>query len=188
MNPRHSRGIILALAYLTAIVFSNWLVNAVGIVPVGFGLMAPAAAYVIGLIMVLRDLTQDQLGPYWAYLAMLIGTGLSFIFSPQVAIAAAAAFLISETADQLVYTPLRRKSIIVAVLASNTVGIIADSFIFVWIAFGTTDFVAGQIWAKALSTVAVVILLKLIYRHRTTIRPAYLIAKDQKRTSEGIPA
>lgn len=73
-------------------------------------------------------------------------------------------------------------------LASNTVGIIADSFIFVWIAFGTTDFVAGQIWAKALSTVAVVILLKLIYRHRTTIRPAYLIAKDQKRISEGIPA
>lgn len=180
-RSRYIHGAIYICVYLTTIILSAWLVNTVGVVPVGFGLYAPAAAYVVGVTMVFRDLTQDQLGPRFAYGAMLVGTLLSVIVSPLIAFAAGMAFLVSETLDQLVYTPVRKVSLVWAVLLSNAVGIIADSLIFTQLAFGSTEYAPGQIWAKIVSTIIVVLVLKLIYRKRTTVRPIYLQARDMKK-------
>lgn len=180
-KSRYIHGAIYICIYLTTIILSAWLVNTVGVVPVGFGLYAPAAAYVVGVTMVFRDLTQDQLGPRFAYGAMLVGTLLSVIVSPLIAFAAGMAFLVSETLDQLVYTPVRKVSLVWAVLLSNAVGIIADSLIFTQLAFGSTEYAPGQIWAKIVSTIIVVLVLKLIYRKRTTVRPIYLQARDMKK-------
>lgn len=183
INPgtkaRHRRGAIYVSIYLATIVASATLVTYIGVIPVGLGLMAPAGAYVIGVTMVFRDLAQDQLGPRWTYAALLVGTLLSVLVSPAIAFAAAVAFLVSETLDQLTYTPLRKRSLIIAVLASNAVGIVADSLLFTQLAFGTIEYAPGQIWAKAVSTVVAVVVLKLIYRRRTTATPAYLLARDQ---------
>lgn len=177
-NHRHRKGTIYALAYLATIILAAWMVAHIGPVPVGFGLYAPAAAYTVGITMVLRDLTQDQLGPWPTYAALIAGTILSALVSPGIALAAAAAWLVSETLDQLVYTPLRKRSLVVAVIASNVVGIIADSTIFLWLAFGNLAYFPGQVWAKLVATLAAVVVLKLIYRHRTSHLPAYLVARQ----------
>lgn len=176
-RSRMVRGYVYLTVYLVSIVVAAALVAYVGVVPVGLGLVAPAGAYVIGLTMVFRDLTQDQLGPWRTYAGLVAGTILSAFISPTIAVAAAVAFLVSETLDQLTYTPLRRKSLVLAVVASNVVGIVADSLLFTWLAFGSTEYAPGQMWAKAVSTVAAVVVLKAIYRRRTTHLPAYLVAK-----------
>lgn len=179
-NTRQQKGLALAAAYLATIVIAAWLVVTVGIVPVGFGLYAPAAAYVVGLTMTLRDLTQDQLGPKATYLAMIGATILSALLSPQVALASAGAFFASETLDFLVYTPIRKRGhLITAVLLSNTVGIAADSFIFLRLAFGNLDYFAGQCWAKIVGTIVAIIILKIVYRNRTDMTPTYLREKAQ---------
>lgn len=176
---RHTRGTLFVIAYLTSIVLAAWLVVHVGVVPVGLGLVAPAAAYVVGVTMVLRDLAQDQIGPRWTYVAMVAATALSAIVSPTVAVASALAFIASETLDMLVYTPIRRTGrIITAVLASNVVAIVADSAIFLSVAFGDLSFFWGQAWAKAVSTVAVALVLTFIYRNRKDKRPAYVVGKE----------
>lgn len=178
MNTRILSGVLYATGYLASIVLAAVAVEKIGPVPVGFGLVAPAGAYVIGVTMVLRDLTQDKIGPRWTGLAMLVGAALSVFVSPALALAAAAAFVVSEAADMAVYTPLRKKSLVGAVLASNAVGIILDSFIFLYIAFGSMEFFAGQAWAKAGSTVLVIVVLKLIYRGRASQAPAYIQARE----------
>lgn len=182
VNPstlaRHRLGALYVTVYLVTIVASAALVAYVGVVPVGLGLMAPAGAYVVGVTMVFRDLAQDQLGPRWTYAALLVGTLLSVLVSPSIAFAAAVAFLVSETLDQLTYTPLRKHSLVIAVLASNAVGIVVDSLLFTQLAFGSTEFAVGQIWAKAVATIVAVVVLKLIYRRRTTDTPAYLLARQ----------
>jgi len=60
----------------------------------------------------------------------------------------AAAFLLSESADLLVYTPLQRRGLVLAVLASSLVGLIVDSVLFLSLAFGSLDHLAGQIVGK----------------------------------------
>ncbi len=57
--------------------------------------------------------------------------------------------LLSEFADFAVYTPLARRRLVVAVLASSMVGLMVDSIVFLWLAFGSLDFLLGQIVGKA---------------------------------------
>lgn len=174
-SSRYWKGAGWAALYVGSIVLAAYLVATYGPVPVGLGLYAPAGAYVIGVTMVLRDLTQDQLGPRWTYAAILIGTGLSAAISPAVAVASAVAFLGSETLDMLVYTPLRaRGRIVTAILSSNLVGTIADSVLFLLIAFGSLEFFAGQVWAKLLSTALAALVVGLLHMGRQDKRPAYL--------------
>lgn len=66
---------------------------------------------------------------------ILLGAALSFVVSdPFIALASAVAFLASEALDLLVYTPLRGKGYVRAAAASNVVGAVADTFLFLWIA------------------------------------------------------
>jgi hypothetical protein len=64
-------------------------------------------------------------------------------------IASTAAFLLSEFADFAVYTPLARRRLVLAVFASSLVGLVVDSIVFLWLAFGSLAFLEGQIVGKA---------------------------------------
>lgn len=176
---RYWRGAGWAALYVGSIVLAAYLVTSYGAVPVGLGLYAPAGAYVIGVTMVVRDLTQDQLGPKWTYAAILVGTGLAAVVSPTVALASAIAFLGSETVDMLVYTPLRvRGHVVPAILASNLVGTIVDSVLFLLIAFGSLEFLAGQVWAKLVSTALAALVVGVLHSRKRDKKPAYLLARE----------
>lgn len=159
------------VAYIATVVLANVAVLRWGLVPVGFGLVAPAGVYFAGLAFTLRDLTQDALGRKWVLAAILIGAGLSALFSPALALASAIAFLVSELLDFAVYTPLREKRWLTAVTASNIVGAVADSAIFLWLAFGSLAFLPGQVWGKLLMTALAVCVLAL-YRSHAHKQPA----------------
>src|SRR5262245_6637486 len=146
---------IWLLAYITTIYAANWLIVTFGPVPVGFGLMAPAGVYAAGLAFTLRDAVQERLGRAWAVAAILIGAALSGWLSGQLAVASGVAFLVSELADFAVWTPLRRRSVAWALVASNVVGLTLDSALFLWLAFGSWEYLAGQIVGKAWMTLLV---------------------------------
>ena len=180
-SSRYLKGAGWGSLYVASIVLAAYLVATLGVVPVGLGLYAPAGAYVIGVTMVLRDLTQDQLGPRWTYAAILLGTGLAAAISPAVAVASAVAFLGSETLDMIVYTPLRaRGRVVTAILASNFVGTLVDSFLFLMIAFGSLEFFTGQVWAKLVSTALAAVAVGVLYRNRRDKTPAYLRDREKR--------
>lgn len=145
--------------YIGTIFAANWSLSAFGIVPVGFGLYAPAAVYFVGLAFTFRDLAHESVGRRWVYAAILVGAALSALVSPAFALASGLAFLVSETADMLVYEPLRERHWLTAVGLSNTVGLVIDSVLFLSLAFGSLDFLAGQIVGKAWMTVLAIVIL-----------------------------
>lgn len=165
-------GIFLFLFCLTVPV-ANWMIGHVGtvcvkdgpcLIPVAPKLMAPSGVLMIGIALVLRDLVQRRLGFRAAVAAILIGTGLSGLVAPiSLVVASAAAFLLSEFADLAVYTPLARRRMVTAVILSGLVGLVVDSLVFLWLAFGSLDFLAGQVAGKAwmvLLSIPFVVLLR----------------------------
>jgi uncharacterized PurR-regulated membrane protein YhhQ (DUF165 family) len=167
---QHKKYLPLA-AYILTIFGANWLITHVGVVPVGFGLYAPAGVYLAGLAFTCRDLTQEQLGRAWTFGAILIGAALSALVSPAFALASGTAFLLSETADLLVYTPLRERHWLSAVALSNTVGLVIDSALFLTLAFGSLAFLPGQLVGKLWMTVlAVLVLWGMRWRRSTSVR------------------
>lgn len=152
------------LAFIACIPIANWMIGNVGTVcvaqgpclvpvwpwgPGGHPLMAPSGVLMIGLALVLRDLVQRRLGRSVAIIAIVAGAALSgAVAPPQLIVASAAAFLLSELADFAVYTPLQSRGLVLAVLASSVVGLVVDSVLFLWLAFGSLDYVAGQILGK----------------------------------------
>ena len=116
---------------------------------VAFGLTIPAANWMIGIALVLRDLVQRRLGVAYSAGAVVIGAALSALVAPpSLVLASGVAFLLSEFADLAVYTPLARRGLVAAVVASSAVGLIVDSIIFLWLAFGSLEFLLGQVVGK----------------------------------------
>jgi uncharacterized PurR-regulated membrane protein YhhQ (DUF165 family) len=112
--------------------------------------MAPSGVAMIGVALVLRDLVQRRLGVGVAAGAVLAGAALSALVAPPALIVASVvAFLLSEFADLAVYTPLARRRLIAAVVVSSVVGLVVDSVVFLWLAFGSLEFLAGQVVGKA---------------------------------------
>lgn len=163
-------GLITLAGYILTIFAANLAITVIGIVPVGFGLMAPAGVYFAGLAFSLRDALQETQGRRWVIGAIAIGALVSAGLSAQLALASGLAFLFSELADFIVYTPLRHRSWLGAVVASNTVGVIVDSALFLWLAFGSLDFLVGQVVGKLWMT-ALTIALIFAWR-RLAARPA----------------
>ena len=87
-----------------------------------------------------------------AVVAIVLGAALSSLLDTSLALASGAAFLLAETLDLFVYTPLQRRHLVGAVIASNIVGIVADSIVFLSIAFGSLDLLKGQVIGKAWMT------------------------------------
>jgi uncharacterized PurR-regulated membrane protein YhhQ (DUF165 family) len=96
---------------------------------------------------------------------IVAGASLSVLTSPGVAVASGAAFLVSELADMAVYTPLHRNRPYLAVMLSNTVGAVIDSWIFLYLAFGSIAYWRGQVVGK-LWTILPVLVFLWLWRHR----------------------
>ena len=154
-----SQGYLYLVSFILTVPIANWMVGNVGTVcpsespcllPVGFDIMAPSGVLMIGLALVLRDLVQRRLGKFWAVAAIAAGALLSVLVAPAaLVVASGTAFLVSEFADFVVYTPLQRKRLVLAVFLSSTVGLVLDSLIFLQLAFGSLDYLSGQIIGKA---------------------------------------
>lgn len=125
--------------------------------------MAPSGVLMVGLALVLRDLVQHQLGKGWAVAAILFGALLSGLLAPgPLVVASAAAFLLSELVDFAVYTPLHRRRLMLAVALSGVAGAVVDSAVFLWLAFGSLDFVVGQVVGKLWMAVAALPLIRFV--------------------------
>ena len=112
--------------------------------------MAPSGVLMIGLALVLRDLVQRRLGVGWAVGAIIAGAALSAGLAPlDLVFASGTAFLLSELADCAVYTPLQRRRLVLAVFASSIVGLVVDSAVFLYMAFGSLEFLAAQVVGKS---------------------------------------
>lgn len=146
-------------AYIGTIFAANWAIDRYGPVSVGFGLTAPAGVYFAGLAFTLRDITQNIIGRRAVVVAIVLGAMASALINTRFAAASATAFLVSELADFAVYTPLQRRGWLKAVIASNVVGFVVDSVLFLWLAFDSLEFLPGQLAGKAWMTAAFVALL-----------------------------
>jgi hypothetical protein len=164
LNARKAAGLAYFLAFMACIPLANWMIGHIGtscapngpcVVPVfpwspqGGPMLAPSGVSMIGIALVLRDLVQRRLGRTAALMAIVAGAALSgAIAPPQLVVASTAAFLLSELADFVVFTPLQKRGLVLAVLASSVVGLIADSLLFLYLAFGSLEFFEGQIVGK----------------------------------------
>ncbi len=175
---RRFLGILFFLAFLASIPLANYAILNWGticnadtcLVPVWFypKIYAVSSVIVVGFNFVLRDLVQRSLGLKYAILAVLFGSLLSYLVSSaSVATASAVTFLISETVNTAVYTPLQRKNFVLAVVLAGFAGIVVDSAIFLQLAFDSLEFLPGAILGKMW---AIVICIPLIYILRKKIR------------------
>jgi uncharacterized PurR-regulated membrane protein YhhQ (DUF165 family) len=152
-----SRRILATLAaagFVTCVVGANWAISTFGLVPIGFGQLVPAGTFAAGIAFLLRDAVQETAGRWWVVVACVaVGASLSaFMAGPTLALASGAAFAVSELADMAVYTPLRnRRRTGLAMLASNTVGAVVDSLLFL----GMAGFPLAGVPAQAVVKVAV---------------------------------
>ncbi len=164
ISNRKAWGLAYFAAFIACIPAANWMIGHAGVVCLPNGpclvpvwpwgshgpLMAPSGVVMAGLALVLRDLVQRRLGRRVALMSIVAGAALSgAVAPPQLVVASAAAFFLSELADFAVYTPLSARGLVRAVLASSMVGLVADSVLFLWLAFGSLEFLAGQIVGKA---------------------------------------
>lgn len=115
--------------YIALIVLVNWAFVVVDPIRLPGGVIWPPMTIVVGLIFVVRDFAQREIGHY-VLGAMGIGVLLSyFMAGPDVAVASATAFLISEIADWAVYSftklPLSQR-----VIWSSVISTPIDTFVF----------------------------------------------------------
>jgi uncharacterized PurR-regulated membrane protein YhhQ (DUF165 family) len=157
-KKKNLEGAVFLLLFCLTIPAANWMIGHLGtecvakgpcVVPVAPGVMAPSGVLMIGIALVLRDLVQRRLGIEFGIAAIIGGAVLSAgLAPPSLVFASATAFLVSEFADFTVYTPLARRRLVLAVFASSLVGLVVDSIVFLWLAFGSLDFLLGQIIGK----------------------------------------
>jgi queuosine precursor transporter len=159
---------LLVALYLLTVLAANLAVQYIGLVPVAPGLVAPAGVYFVGLVLVLRDFVHERYGIRGSLIAIGFGSLLSLLLaSPQLVLASVVAFAVAELLDLLVYVPTRRRlGFVWGVALSGIVGSIIDSALFLWLAFGSLDFFAGQLVGKLAMTAAAVVVLTLARRRR----------------------
>ncbi|MBO0710425.1 MAG: VUT family protein [Acetobacteraceae bacterium] len=173
-DSRTGAGLIAFTLFLISVPLANWMILHLGtvcvpdgpcLVPVAPGLLAPSGVLTVGAALVLRDMVQRCLGLPWGLAAILSGAALSVLIAPAaLALASGAAFLLSELADFAIYTPLQRRRLVLAVLASAAAGIVVDSVVFLQLAFGSLEFLAGQIVGKAWAVLLAIPLVRLMRR------------------------
>ena len=116
------------IAYIVSIVLVNIGFVYIPMIPM-FGEMFPPMTLIVGLVFILRDFAQREIG-HKVLVAMGIGAMLSYIMAdPFVAIASVVAFFISEMVDWAVYTYTKRP-LGQRILLSSAIGTPIDSAVF----------------------------------------------------------
>jgi uncharacterized PurR-regulated membrane protein YhhQ (DUF165 family) len=167
-------GTAAFVAFLGCVPLANWMILHAGtvcvpngpcLVPVAPGLMAPSGVLMVGIALVLRDVVQRCLGLRFGLIAIAAGTALSALVAPpSLVLASGTAFALSELADCAVYTPLQRRRLLLAVVASSMAGLVVDSIVFLSLAFGSLEFLPGQIVGKAWAVLIAIPLVRLLRR------------------------
>ncbi len=173
-------GIGALVCFIATIPLANWMIGNVGtfcvpdgpcLIPVAPGITAPSGVLVVGLAFVFRDVIQRELGALYALVAIGFGAILSgFVAPTALVVASVVAFAISELADFAVYTPLQKKGLIRAVLASSVVGLIVDSAVFLYLAFGSIAYIEGQILGKLIMVLLAIPVIRY-YRNNYSPKP-----------------
>jgi len=146
----------LAIAYVALAVLANWLASRYVIRVPLTNYLAPAGVLCIGAVLVIRDWMQQLRGLWWSLALMVVAAGASYLIGvtagwtslQKIAIASVVAFLVSETVEAAIFTPIRRRNLTVGVALSATAGNALDSFLFLWLAFGSLAFFAGNFIGK----------------------------------------
>lgn len=153
---RRLLGFIALAVFALSVLAANAALDRWGLVSVGFGLMAPAGVYFAAIPFTARDVGQELAGRVYVFVAIAVGTTLSALVDPSLALASGSAFALAELADFAVYQPLRRRDWTLAVMLSGIVGAVVDSIVFLGLAESlplTWRGVAGLVWAKFVVTV-----------------------------------
>jgi uncharacterized PurR-regulated membrane protein YhhQ (DUF165 family) len=172
MMDKKLQGYVCFAFYIACIPLANWLIGHVGtfcvpdgpcMIPVWPGIAAPSGVLAIGAALVLRDLVQRRLGLGFSLAAIVIGALVSWAISPTaLVVASVVAFVFSETADALVFTPLQKRGLLLAVAVSALAGILVDSVLFLQLAFHSLDFLSGQIIGKLWAVLAAMPIIQFI--------------------------
>jgi hypothetical protein len=137
---------------MSTVVLANWLTNRYGLVPIGFGLLVTAGTFAAALSLIGRDWVQTATNRRWAVPVLILAAALlsAVVASPALAVASGLAFLVSELVDWSVFTPLRDRSLPLAVVVSSLVAAPVDTVLFLQVAgFPVTiAAVAGQVLVK----------------------------------------
>jgi uncharacterized PurR-regulated membrane protein YhhQ (DUF165 family) len=132
----------LAVSYVGLCVLANWLASRYVITVPFTTYLAPAGVLCIGGVLVLRDWIQQLKGLGYAIPLMLVAGASSYLIGvaagwtslQKIAVASVAAFLVSETVETVIFTPLRDRSLTLGVALSATVANYVDSWLFLTLA------------------------------------------------------
>lgn len=132
----------LSIVYVVLMVAANVFAS-LWMVPLPFGLKVPAGVFFFAPLFTLRDRIQVDRGTRFVYaligitavLSWLAGTVVGLPLLARISLASVAAFIVSETLDTIVFTVVKR-SFVQRSLISNTFSSLADSIIFITLAFG----------------------------------------------------
>ena len=105
----------------------------------------------IGIALVLRDLVQRRLGVGCSAGAVVVGAILSALVAPPALVHRLGAWRSCFRSSPTSRSTRRSRAggLVAAVVASSLVGLVVDSIVFLWLAFGSLDFLLGQIVGKA---------------------------------------
>ena len=118
------------IAYIFSIVLINIGFIYVPLIPF-FDTMYPPMTLLVGLVFILRDYAQREVG-HKVIIAMLVGALLSyFMADPFIAVASLVAFMVSETVDWGVYT-ITDKPLHQRILLSSFISTPIDSALFLY--------------------------------------------------------
>jgi uncharacterized PurR-regulated membrane protein YhhQ (DUF165 family) len=173
-SERRSRAkLVLAVAaYIASIVIANYATSTFGLVSIGFGLAVTAGTFAAGAALILRDAVQVYGNRWFVLGAILAGAVLSVAMAtPAIAVASGLAFLVSELVDWAVFTPIRSRSLPLAVVVSSVVSAPVDTVLFFYLAgFGVTlNAVLGQFIVKTALALVAAGVIALLARRRSPV-------------------
>ena len=153
--------------YIAAIVLVNWLFENLSPMSTPLGDFR-LAAVVVGVVLVLRDYAQREVGHKILLATFAAGVITWYMTTPALAVASLTAFFISEMADWAIFS-FTRRPLQSRILISSLVSVPLDSFAFLYLAsFLSLSTFSMQVVSKAAGVMVVWMLL----RARDQARPA----------------
>jgi uncharacterized PurR-regulated membrane protein YhhQ (DUF165 family) len=146
--------------YIVTIVIVNWtfIVIAPWSTPIGDLYIANV---IVGVVFVLRDYAQREIGHKILLATLAAGVLTYFIVDPAIAVASIAAFVLSEMADWAIYS-FTKRPLQSRILISSLVSVPLDTLAFQHLAgYLTPAAFTTEVLSKALGVAIVWYLLKL---------------------------
>jgi uncharacterized PurR-regulated membrane protein YhhQ (DUF165 family) len=117
------------LLYVLLIPLVNWAFSWTPLVALPDGGMWSPFSIVVGLVLVVRDFAQREIGQY-IFIPLLLGVAISFAMAPpEIAAASGIAFFVSELVDWALYT-FTKKPLSTRVMISSLASAPVDSIIY----------------------------------------------------------